>query len=150
VYSSVSTWDPTLHTHYLTASHLNPLRNVSADKERAASVNMQRAASLTHSSSDPTTHASSRLVIQSLSVFDNSVKVTLMQAHNHTLSHYIAHSFNQSLKHSCISRLPSTGMLRSVTLVRTGASEEVIASIIRVTRIGKLGKLAVTSSRSRY
>jgi demethoxyubiquinone hydroxylase (CLK1/Coq7/Cat5 family) len=30
-------------------------------------------------------------------------------------------------------------MLRRVTLVRTGDSEELIASIIRVTRIGELG-----------
>jgi DNA polymerase III psi subunit len=37
-------------------------------------------------------------------------------------------------------------MLRCVTLVRTDVSEELSASIIRVTRIGKLGTtLAVTS-----
>jgi hypothetical protein len=39
-------------------------------------------------------------------------------------------------------------MLRRVALVRTGISKEFIASIIRVTRIGKLGTLAVTSNRS--
>jgi hypothetical protein len=42
----------------------------------------------------------------------------------------------------------SSGMLRSVALVRTDVSEELSASFIRVTRIGELGtKLAVTSDR---
>jgi hypothetical protein len=41
----------------------------------------------------------------------------------------------------------SSGMLRRVALVRTDVSEELSASIIRVTRIGKLGTtLAVTSN----
>jgi hypothetical protein len=35
--------------------------------------------------------------------------------------------------------MPSSGMLRRVGLVRTDVSEELIASIIRVTRIGELG-----------
>jgi hypothetical protein len=38
-------------------------------------------------------------------------------------------------------------MLRHVALVRTDVSEELSASIIRVTRIGELGTLAVTSNR---
>jgi hypothetical protein len=38
-------------------------------------------------------------------------------------------------------------MLCSGALVRTDISEELGASIIRVTRIGKLGTLAVTSNR---
>jgi hypothetical protein len=38
-------------------------------------------------------------------------------------------------------------MLRRVALVRTDASEERTASIIRVTRIGELRTLAVTSNR---
>jgi hypothetical protein len=37
-------------------------------------------------------------------------------------------------------------MLRRVTLVRTDVSEERSDSIIRMTRIGELGKLAVTSN----
>jgi hypothetical protein len=44
-------------------------------------------------------------------------------------------------------RMAFSGMLRSVALVRTDVSEELSASIIRVTRIGELGTtLAVTSS----
>jgi hypothetical protein len=38
-------------------------------------------------------------------------------------------------------------MLRRVALVRTDVSEELNASFIRVTRIGELGTLAVTSYR---
>jgi hypothetical protein len=42
----------------------------------------------------------------------------------------------------------SSGILRRVALVRTGFSEELSASFIRVTRIGELGTtLAVTSNR---
>jgi hypothetical protein len=45
-------------------------------------------------------------------------------------------------------RMPSSGMLRRVALVRTDVSEELNASIIRVTRIGEVGTtLAVTSNR---
>jgi hypothetical protein len=43
--------------------------------------------------------------------------------------------------------MPSSGMLHCVDLVRTNVLVERIASIIRVTRIGKLGTmLAVTSN----
>jgi hypothetical protein len=41
----------------------------------------------------------------------------------------------------------SSGMLRRVPLVRTDLSEELSASIIKVTRIGDLRTLAVTSNR---
>jgi hypothetical protein len=45
-------------------------------------------------------------------------------------------------------KMASSGMLRRVALVRTGVSEELSASFIRVTRIGELGTtLAVTSNR---
>jgi demethoxyubiquinone hydroxylase (CLK1/Coq7/Cat5 family) len=45
--------------------------------------------------------------------------------------------------------MPSSGMLRHVASAVTEVSEEHIASIIRVTRIGELGtKLAVTSNQS--
>jgi hypothetical protein len=44
--------------------------------------------------------------------------------------------------------MASSGMLRSVALVRTDVSEDLSASIIRVTRISELGtKLAVKSNR---
>jgi hypothetical protein len=44
--------------------------------------------------------------------------------------------------------MPSAGMLHRVTFVRTDVSEELIASFIRVTRIGELGTtLAVPSNR---
>jgi hypothetical protein len=38
-------------------------------------------------------------------------------------------------------------MLRRVALVRTDVSEGLSASMIRVTRISELGKLAITSNR---
>jgi hypothetical protein len=38
-------------------------------------------------------------------------------------------------------------MLHHVALVRTDVSEELSASVIRVTRIGELGTLAITSNR---
>jgi demethoxyubiquinone hydroxylase (CLK1/Coq7/Cat5 family) len=41
--------------------------------------------------------------------------------------------------------MSSSGMSRHVALVRTDVSEELSASIIRVTRIGELGTLAITS-----
>jgi hypothetical protein len=41
--------------------------------------------------------------------------------------------------------MASSGMLHRVALVITVVSEELSASIIRVTRFGELGKLAVTS-----
>jgi hypothetical protein len=43
--------------------------------------------------------------------------------------------------------MASSGMLRNVALVRTDVSEELSATIIRETRIGELGTLAVTSNR---
>jgi hypothetical protein len=46
-----------------------------------------------------------------------------------------------------VRRMPSSRMLRHVALVRTDISEELSASIIRVTRISKLGTLAVTNIR---
>jgi hypothetical protein len=43
--------------------------------------------------------------------------------------------------------MASSGMLRCVALVKTGVSEDLSASFIRVTRIGELGTpLAVTSA----
>jgi hypothetical protein len=43
--------------------------------------------------------------------------------------------------------MASSGKLRRVALVRTDVSEELNVSIIRVTRIVKLGTLAVTSNQ---
>jgi DNA-binding TFAR19-related protein (PDSD5 family) len=46
--------------------------------------------------------------------------------------------------------MASSGMLRRVALVRTDVSEELSASIIRLTRIGELGAtLALTSKQNR-
>jgi hypothetical protein len=42
--------------------------------------------------------------------------------------------------------MASSGVIRRVAVVRTDVSEEFGASIIRVTRIGELGTLAVTSN----
>jgi hypothetical protein len=42
--------------------------------------------------------------------------------------------------------MASSGMLRRVAVVRTDVSEELSASIIRVTRIGEVGTLAVTDN----
>jgi hypothetical protein len=43
--------------------------------------------------------------------------------------------------------MPSSEMLRCMALVGTVISEELSTSTIRVTRIGELGTLAVTSNR---
>jgi hypothetical protein len=43
--------------------------------------------------------------------------------------------------------MASSGILRRVPLVRTDVSEELSASNIRITRIGELGVLALTSNR---
>jgi hypothetical protein len=43
--------------------------------------------------------------------------------------------------------MASSEMLRLVALVATDVSEELSASIMKVTRIGELGTLSVTSSR---
>jgi hypothetical protein len=45
-----------------------------------------------------------------------------------------------------IQRRASSGILRRVVPVRTFVSEDLSASIIRVTKIGELGTLAVTSN----
>jgi hypothetical protein len=46
-------------------------------------------------------------------------------------------------------RMVSSGMLRRVALVRTDVSQELTASIIRVTRIGELGTAQVETSKRR-
>jgi DNA-binding TFAR19-related protein (PDSD5 family) len=54
---------------------------------------------------------------------------------------------NQQIVHATreLLRIASSGMLRRVGLVRTDVSEELSASLIRMTRIGELGTtLAVT------
>jgi hypothetical protein len=43
--------------------------------------------------------------------------------------------------------MASSGLLRSAALIRTDVSEELSASIIRVSRICEIGTLAVTSYR---
>jgi hypothetical protein len=46
--------------------------------------------------------------------------------------------------------ITSSGMLHRVALVTIDVSKEPSASIIRVTRIGELGTLTVTSTDARY
>jgi hypothetical protein len=46
--------------------------------------------------------------------------------------------------------MESSGMLRRVDLVRTDVSEELIVSIIRVTKIGELGKMLTVTISSRH
>jgi hypothetical protein len=49
---------------------------------------------------------------------------------------------------SAVRKMPSSGMLSRVAVIRTDVSEERSASIIRVTGIGELGTtLALTSNR---
>jgi hypothetical protein len=50
---------------------------------------------------------------------------------------------------SPVPRMASSGMLRRVALVKTDVSEEVSASIIRVTRIGEVGTTLAVSSKWR-
>jgi hypothetical protein len=62
---------------------------------------------------------------------------------HHTFKMYVG------VRHVSIRRMPSSGTLCRVDLVRTHISEELIASIIRVARIDELGiTLAVSSNRS--
>jgi hypothetical protein len=48
---------------------------------------------------------------------------------------------------TAVTIMPSSGMLRRVALVRTDVSVELSASIIRVTKLGELETLAVSSNR---
>jgi hypothetical protein len=57
-------------------------------------------------------------------------------------------NFCRLLPDYTVLRMTSSGMLRRVALVITDVSEDLSASIIRLTRIGGLGTaLAVTSNR---
>jgi hypothetical protein len=43
--------------------------------------------------------------------------------------------------------MPSSGTIRHLALIKTDVSDESIASIIRVTRIGELGTLLIRTTR---
>jgi hypothetical protein len=59
-----------------------------------------------------------------------------------------AESVSDRMLYVILRRMASSGMLRHVALVRIDVSEELSASVIRVTRIGELGTtLAITSNR---
>jgi hypothetical protein len=66
---------------------------------------------------------------------------------------YEVHKPDNSVMHhrqnplDSISSEASSGMLRRVALVRTDVSEELSASMIRMTRIGELGSTAVSSNK---
>jgi hypothetical protein len=49
-------------------------------------------------------------------------------------------------KSTAIRRMPSSGILRRIGLVGTDVSKKRIDSVIRVTRIGELGKTLVTAN----
>jgi hypothetical protein len=66
--------------------------------------------------------------------------------HKHDFCMKIANLVRFEVLLVVIIRMLSSGMLRCMALVRTDASEERTASIIRVTRIGELGTLAVTNN----
>jgi hypothetical protein len=57
------------------------------------------------------------------------------------------HSIFSTKFHNLSKTYLIAGMIRRVALVRTDVSDKLSASIIRVTRIGELGTLAVTSNR---
>jgi hypothetical protein len=61
-----------------------------------------------------------------------------------TVSYNLHHYVHKQVQ---IPKNASSGILRRVAHVRTDVSKERSASIIRVTRIGELGTLAVTSDR---
>jgi hypothetical protein len=77
-----------------------------------------------------------------------SMKTTQLRAIEHTNYKFsCACARTQTCNSSnWIWRIPCSGMLCHVVLVRTDVSEEHIASIISVRRIGELGTLAVTSN----
>jgi hypothetical protein len=59
----------------------------------------------------------------------------------------IAKILGQESVQFAVKECQSSGILRRLALVRTDVSEEIIASIIRVTKIGEIGTtLAVTSN----
>jgi hypothetical protein len=47
-------------------------------------------------------------------------------------------------------RMPSSGMLRCVALVRTDVSEEPISSIIKMTRISELGTISAVTNNPEH
>jgi hypothetical protein len=88
--------------------------------------------------------SSSSLILTSDFFILGGMSTTVRHNTNNT-SHETTHHAQTKYK---TQRIASSGMLRLVALVGTDVSEELSASIIRVTRKGELGKtLALTSNR---
>jgi hypothetical protein len=86
-----------------------------------------------------------------LVTFNSIISTDWMQIHGNCRCDTVAASVRlpSHVINLLLFRMPSSGMLRHLALVRTDVSEEYIVSIIRMTRISELGTtLAVTSNRS--
>jgi hypothetical protein len=109
---------------------MKPVRNMTALKQRYPGTADQKG-----------THLYCNVIHFALRMFQAVTKIL-------TIAKFLI-MYNLRFSRRRLWRITSSGMLRHVSLVRTDVSEERIAYIIRVTRIGELGTtLAVISNRS--